>query len=189
MTPHKVKQSPFKYSATPSSIAPSKATGRFYGSTPPTSRCGAADASSRSSSSRWASTPTAAARCWACRSARRRPSRSGRSSSKLTRRGLRGVKLVVSDAHEGLKAAVTKVLSATWQRRRVHFMRNVLAHAGKSGRRVVSAFIATALRPRRRRPPSTPCDQRGLALRPDWLGEVGEGNQIEAGGDIGHGME
>ena len=63
---------------------------------------------------------------------------------KLTRRGLRGVKLVVSDAHEGLKAAVTKVLCATWQRCRVHFMRNVLAHAGKSGRRVVSAFIATA---------------------------------------------
>ena len=63
---------------------------------------------------------------------------------KLTRRGLRGVKLVVSDAHEGIKAAVTKVLCATWQRCRVHFMRNVLAHAGKSGRRVVSAFIATA---------------------------------------------
>ena len=63
---------------------------------------------------------------------------------KLTRRGLRGVKLVVSDAHEGIKAAVTKMLSATWQRCRVHFMRNVLAHAGKSGRRVVSAFIATA---------------------------------------------
>src|SRR6187399_2268911 len=63
---------------------------------------------------------------------------------KLSRRGLRGVKLVVSDAHEGIKAAVTKVLCATWQRCRVHFMRNVLAHAGKSGRRVVSAFIATA---------------------------------------------
>ncbi|TIL83692.1 MAG: IS256 family transposase, partial [Mesorhizobium sp.] len=63
---------------------------------------------------------------------------------KLTRRGLRGVKLVVSDAHEGIKAAVTKVLCATWQRCRVHFMRNVLAHAGKSGRRVASAFIATA---------------------------------------------
>jgi transposase-like protein len=63
---------------------------------------------------------------------------------KLARRGLRGVKLVVSDAHEGLKAAVSKVLSATWQRCRVHFMRNVLAHAGRSGRRVVSAFIATA---------------------------------------------
>jgi putative transposase len=63
---------------------------------------------------------------------------------KLTRRGLRGVKLVISDAHEGIKAAVAKVLCATWQRCRVHFMRNVLAHAGKSGRRVVSAFIATA---------------------------------------------
>ena len=63
---------------------------------------------------------------------------------KLTRRGVRGVKLVISDAHEGIKAAVSKVLSASWQRCRVHFQRNVLAHAGKSGRRVVSAFIATA---------------------------------------------
>ena len=63
---------------------------------------------------------------------------------KLTRRGLGGVKLVISDAHEGIKAAVSKVLNATWQRCRVHFMRNALAHAGKSGRRVVSAFIATA---------------------------------------------
>jgi len=63
---------------------------------------------------------------------------------KLARRGLRGVKLVVSDAHEGIKAAVSKILTATWQRCRVHFMRNALAHAGRSGRRVVSAFIATA---------------------------------------------
>jgi transposase-like protein len=62
----------------------------------------------------------------------------------LARRGLRGVKLVISDSHEGIKAAVSKVMNATWQRCRVHFMRNVLAHAGKSGRRVVSAFIATA---------------------------------------------
>jgi transposase-like protein len=63
---------------------------------------------------------------------------------KLARRGLRGVKLVVSDAHEGIKAAVAKVMNTTWQRCRVHLMRNALAHAGKSGRRVVSAFIATA---------------------------------------------
>ena len=63
---------------------------------------------------------------------------------KLRHRGLRGVKLVVSDAHEGIKAAVSKATNATWQRCRVHFMRNALAHAGKSGRRVVSAFIATA---------------------------------------------
>jgi len=63
---------------------------------------------------------------------------------KLARRGLRGVKLVISDAHEGIKAAVAKVLHASWQRCRVHFMRNVLAHAGRQGRRVVSAFIGTA---------------------------------------------
>jgi transposase-like protein len=63
---------------------------------------------------------------------------------KLARRGLRGVKLVISDAHEGIKASVSKVLSASWQRCRIHFMRNVLAHAGKQGRRVVAAFIGTA---------------------------------------------
>ena len=63
---------------------------------------------------------------------------------KLSRRGLRGVKLIVSDAHEGIKAAVSKVFSCAWQRCRVHFMRNVHAHAGRSGKRVVSAFIATA---------------------------------------------
>jgi putative transposase len=58
---------------------------------------------------------------------------------------LRGVKLVVSDAHEGLKAAaIARVLNASWQRCGVHFMHNVLAHAGKHGRRVVSAFISTA---------------------------------------------
>jgi hypothetical protein len=42
---------------------------------------------------------------------------------KLTRCGLRGVKLVISNAHEGIKAAVIKVLCATCQRCRVHFMR------------------------------------------------------------------
>jgi transposase-like protein len=62
----------------------------------------------------------------------------------LARRGLRGVKLVISDAHEGIKASVSRVFSASWQRCRVHFARNALAHAGRSGRRVVSAFIATA---------------------------------------------
>jgi putative transposase len=61
----------------------------------------------------------------------------------LTRRGLRGVKLVISDAHEGLKAAVAKVLKASWQRCRVHFMRNALAHAGKGQRQMVLALINT----------------------------------------------
>ena len=54
------------------------------------------------------------------------------------------MKLMASDAHEGIKAAVTKVFRATWQHCRVHFMRDALAHAGKQGRRVVLAFIATA---------------------------------------------
>ena len=63
---------------------------------------------------------------------------------KLARRGLRGVKLVISDAHEGLKTAIAKVLHASWQRCRVHLMRNLLAHAGRHGRGVASAFIATA---------------------------------------------
>jgi len=63
---------------------------------------------------------------------------------KLARRGLRGVKLVISDAHEGLKAAAAKVLHASWQRCRVHLMRNLLAHAGRHGRGVASAFVATA---------------------------------------------
>jgi putative transposase len=62
----------------------------------------------------------------------------------LVRRGLSGVKLVISDAHEGIKASVARVLNTSWQRCRGDFQRNVLAHAGKSSRRVVSAFIATA---------------------------------------------
>jgi putative transposase len=70
--------------------------------------------------------------------------RSGRSSRSLTRRGLRGVKLVISDAHEGLKAAAAKVLNATSRRCRVHFMRNALAHVGTKQRQVVAAAIRTA---------------------------------------------
>jgi putative transposase len=62
----------------------------------------------------------------------------------LARRGLRGVKLVISDAHEGLKAAITKILNASWQRCRVHFMRNALAYAGKTQRRIISAWVGTA---------------------------------------------
>lgn len=62
----------------------------------------------------------------------------------ITRRGLRGVRLVISDAHEGLKAAAAKVLGATWQRCRVHFMRNALAHVPKGQREMVAATIRTA---------------------------------------------
>jgi transposase-like protein len=59
----------------------------------------------------------------------------------LESRGLKGVKLVISDAHEGLKAAIAQVFKASWQRCRVHFMRNALAHASKAHHRMVSAAI------------------------------------------------
>jgi putative transposase len=62
----------------------------------------------------------------------------------LRDRGLRGVKLVISDAHLGLKAAIAKVFTATWQRCRVHFLRNALAFAGKGQRQFVLALINTA---------------------------------------------
>jgi len=62
----------------------------------------------------------------------------------LSRRGLQGVQLVTSDAHEGLKAAIEQVLTGTtWQRCRVHFMRNVLAHIPKGSKSVVAAALRT----------------------------------------------
>jgi len=64
---------------------------------------------------------------------------------KLVRRGLSGVELVISDAHEGIKAAVARVLSTSWQHCRVHFLRNAQAHGAKSGRRLIAAFIGAAL--------------------------------------------
>ncbi len=62
----------------------------------------------------------------------------------LVRRGLRGVKLVISDAHEGLKQAIAKVMGATWQRCRVHWVRNALAHVPKGQHTVVAAAIRQA---------------------------------------------
>lgn len=61
---------------------------------------------------------------------------------KLVERNLHGVQLVISDAHLGLKAAINQVLTgATWQRCRVHLMRNVLAHVSKGGRPIVAAHL------------------------------------------------
>ena len=62
----------------------------------------------------------------------------------LVKRGLSGVRLVISDAHEGLKKAISKTLSATWQRCRVHFMRNALAHVPRNQHQMVAAVIRTA---------------------------------------------
>jgi transposase-like protein len=62
----------------------------------------------------------------------------------LKARGLSGVQLVVSDAHAGLKAAISAVLlGSTWQRCRVHFMRNVLAVVPKGNADMVAAAIRT----------------------------------------------
>ena len=62
----------------------------------------------------------------------------------LADRGLRGVKLIIADEHKGLKAAANKVLGATIQRRRVHFMRNALACVGKKDKPIVTAALRTA---------------------------------------------
>jgi len=62
----------------------------------------------------------------------------------LVARGVRGVKLVISDAHPGLKQAVKEVfLGAGWQRCRVHFMRNLLARVPKSAQAMVAATVRT----------------------------------------------
>ncbi len=62
----------------------------------------------------------------------------------LVKRGLKGVKLVASDAHEGLKTAIARVLGATWQRCRVHWMRNALAHVGRAQQSMASAALRQA---------------------------------------------
>ena len=72
----------------------------------------------------------------------------------LKARGLTGIKLVISDAHEGLKAAIVRVLGATWQRCRVHWTRNALAYVPKGQH----TMVAAALRQAFQQP-----DQRGRA--------------------------
>ncbi len=57
---------------------------------------------------------------------------------------MNGLKLVISDAHTGLKAAIRRVFDATWQGCRVHWMRNALAHVPKGQHTVVSAAIRQA---------------------------------------------
>jgi transposase-like protein len=76
----------------------------------------------------------------------------------LSRRGLRGVKLVISGAHEGLKAAVSKVLRATWQHCQVHFVRSAAAPQRTPGSpsAVLSPPGSAPHSPRRMLPPPMP---------------------------------
>ena len=62
----------------------------------------------------------------------------------LVKRGLKGVKLVISDAHDGLRHAIMRVLGASWQRCRVHWIRNALAHVPKGQHTMVAAAIRQA---------------------------------------------
>ena len=62
----------------------------------------------------------------------------------LLDRGLRGIKLVISDSHAGLKKAIARCMGCAWQRCRVHFMRNVLARVPTGRKEMVASFIRTA---------------------------------------------
>jgi transposase-like protein len=59
----------------------------------------------------------------------------------LVKRGLRGVQLVVSDAHAGLKAAIAQTLDCPWQRCTVHFLRETLGHVRKDQQGMVAALL------------------------------------------------
>lgn len=86
----------------------------------------------------------------------------------LVRRGLGGVKLVIADAHEGLKAAIGRVFGASWQRCHVHWMRNALSYAPKTRQSLISAALCRAfVQPDRARASQTLCHVADQ-LRADW---------------------
>jgi len=87
----------------------------------------------------------------------------------LMRRGLKGVQLVISDAHEGLRSAIAQVLvGASWQRCRVHFMRNVLSHIPKANKSVVAAALRTIFAQSDRSSAGEQLAEVVGALRPRW---------------------
>src|SRR6201982_3304455 len=86
----------------------------------------------------------------------------------LARRGLRGVKLVISDAHEGLKAAIRRVFGAGWQRCRVHWMRNALSYVPKTQQSMVAAARRQAFLQPDRAQASAMLRHVADQLRPKW---------------------
>jgi putative transposase len=88
----------------------------------------------------------------------------------LARRGPRGVKLVISDAHEGLKAAIQRLSGASWHRCRVHWMRNALAYVPKSQQSpVVAAPVFLQAQPGQGQPNSARHRRLYPLGRPNWL--------------------
>src|SRR4051795_6626195 len=86
----------------------------------------------------------------------------------LLRRGLAGVRLVVSDAHEGLKHAAAKVLGAPWHRCRVHWMRNALAYVPRSQHSMAAAALRQAFLQADRAAAGQVWRQVADQLRPRW---------------------
>jgi transposase-like protein len=87
----------------------------------------------------------------------------------LKRRGLNGVQLVTSDAHEGLKAALSQVLAGvTWNRCRVHFMRNILAHIPKGDKAVVAAAMRTIFAQPDRKAAGEQLSEVVRVMQPRW---------------------
>ena len=138
--------------ASPTATCP-RPRSRTCSSTPPTARPGSVAPGTarvpgwcpKRSWSPPASAPTGVVRSSGSPSATPRTARSGpRSCASLKARGLAGTKLVISDAHAGLKAAIAAVmLGAGWQRCRVHFLRNVLAQVPKGSQEMVAAAVRT----------------------------------------------
>jgi putative transposase len=87
----------------------------------------------------------------------------------LIGRGLKGVQLVISDSHQGLKAAVGKVLSgATWQRCRVHFMRNLLAYVPQRDKSMIAALVRMVFAQPNREAAGQQLAETVKAMQPRW---------------------
>jgi transposase-like protein len=100
----------------------------------------------------------------------------------LVKRGLRGVRLVTSDAHEGLKQAIATVLGgATWQRCRVHFMRNLLATVPKGAREAIAAVVLPAQNAEKSCPtgPTGTLDNVRRDLRQDASAQADHGGRYD----------
>jgi putative transposase len=87
----------------------------------------------------------------------------------LRRRGVQQVELVISDAHEGLKAAVDRVFSgAAWQRCTVHFMRNLLAQIPRKDRKQVAAALKLIFDQSDRELAGATLHRVAAAMQPRW---------------------